>query len=381
MIRKILRKNDGITLVELMVSIAIGTMIFAAATTVLLLGFRIHAKTTDSIEQQYTARMVISMLEQMAENGEFDKVDRQSDGSWKLGKKDASQKNKFASVTLSYSAPQKTIYTGDYGTESKTAVLENVIASYIILEGKLLTISLEDANSTYTSTVYCRTTQIEGGKNFEAGDNTAIIPKPGESDAAEKQGRAVLLNFLNSQAGVHGGIINHDKRTCGSICGNRCHQFNFFSQWYVNGYENNPGWSAETPWCGCFVSWGLCHVDGLTKQGPNDRWFANVDDFMDYFTEETTGGWKTSGTTPVPGDLIFFDMVNGSNDNPSHMGVVLSTETPVDDNNAITVIKTIEGNSADMVAIREYTLPDKRILGYGDPWAAQPIPSEKPDAS
>ena len=37
-------------------------------------------------------------------------------------------------------------------------------------------------------------------------------------------------------------------------------------------------------------------------------------------------------------------------------------------------IITIEGNSADVVAIREYDLSDSRILGYGDPWAAKDHP-------
>ena len=132
---KFWKKNDGLTLIELMISIAIGTMIFAAATTVLLLGIRINHHTTDSIMQQYTARTVISMMEQMAEEGSVNKTYRAPDGSWKLGTKpsdkaDADQEpGEFANVVLSYSSIDQTIFTGNYDTDNKTPILENVIAT------------------------------------------------------------------------------------------------------------------------------------------------------------------------------------------------------------------------------------------------------------
>lgn len=357
MMRRFWRKNDGLTLVELMVSIAIGTMIFAAATTVLLLGFRIHGKTTDSIEQQYTARMVVTMLEDMASDGDMGKIKRELDGSWWVY--DDQQHE-----VISYSAEDQAIYVGS----QSEPVLTNIVASYLILNDKnVLTISLEDPDRTYSSSIFCRVVPEKdaAGKNFEDVPPAHIGSPNGDSAEAKQK----FLAVLTSQVGVHGGIINHDKRICSSVCDNRCHKFNFFSQWYINGYENNPGWSAETPWCGCFVSWGLCHVDGLAKQGPNNRWFANVDTFMDYFRKETTGGWKEADTTPAPGDLIFFDMVNGSDDNPSHMGAVL--DLVKNESGAVVGIKTIEGNSADVVAIREYSISDPKILGYGDPWAAK----------
>lgn len=376
MIKKFLRKNDGLTLVELMVSIAIGTMIFAAATTVLLLGFRIHGKTTDSIEQQYTARMVISMLEQMAENGEFDKVERLNDGSWKLGKKKTvNEHEQFDSVILSYSALDQTIYTGDYSSDTKTAVLENVVASYLILDGKLLNISLEDTNGTYTSTVYCRMINISGGENFKPVKGEDIA---GSGQDTGSQNRELFLALLNSQVGTKGGIIDHskepnnlifdkDNKVVGVEIKCACKTYNFFSEWYLGGYTEETkakGWGPETPWCACFVSWGLINT-GLAGPSSDPKWFANVDSFMKYLKTraDEKNAWKAAGSTPVPGDLIFFDMINGSNDNPSHMGVVLSVQ-----GNKIT---TIEGNSADVVAIREYAINDSRILGYGDPWAAK----------
>lgn len=361
------RKNEGLTLVELMVSIAIGTMIFAAATTVLLLGIRIHHHTTDAIQQQYTARTVITMMEQMAEEGSVNKTYRTKDGSWKLGtkvpNKDNQEEHEFEKVMLSYSSKDQTVFTGDYESENKSAILENVVASYIVLDENVLTVSLEDTEGTYSSSVYCRIAGMSGGKNFESLPNESIA---GATDKEEKE-RFLLL--LNSQIGKRGGFIDHEKEleildeaSCG--CGNR----KFFSEWFLpNGYDEEAtakGWGPDTPWCGCFVSWGLVKA-GLNGPSSNLKWFENVDTFMKYFKTraEQKNCWKIAGSTPLPGDLIFFDMVGGTTDNPSHMGAVLSVK-----NGKVT---TIEGNSADMVAVREYDLTDPRIIGYGDPWAAQ----------
>ena len=145
------KKNQGLTLVELMVSIAIGTMIFAAATTVLLLGVRINHHATDSVMQQYTARMVVTMLEDLAAEGDMGEIKRSMDGSWVVHR----DKTKNSPV-VSYSAVQQAIYTN----AQTEPILENVIASYLIYDDKsgLLTISLEDHDTTYTSTVFCRIT-------------------------------------------------------------------------------------------------------------------------------------------------------------------------------------------------------------------------------
>ena len=390
MIKKFLRKNDGLTLVELMVSIAIGTMIFAAATTVLLLGFRIHAKTTDSIEQQYTARMVVTMLEEMASDGDMGKIKRDLDGSWWVY--DDQQHE-----VIFYSAGNQAIYVGS----QPEPVLKNIVASYLILdEKKVLTISLEDPDRTYSSSIFCRTVLNEEGEKFEDSPVDHLGSTSGDDAVAKQE----FLGILLSQVGTKGGIIDHSKEP-GNYTENEkgevieiniecdCKTFNFFSEWYLGGYTATTeanGWGPETPWCACFVSWGLVNA-GLSKETQNQNsndanWYANVDAFMKYFRTRAVekNCWKSAKSSPapvpVPGDLIFFDMIKGSNDDPSHMGVVLSVEILKDENespildeqgNQITIVKTIEGNSADVVAIREYAIDDDRILGYGDPWAAQ----------
>ena len=76
---KLWKNNDGLTLVELMVSIAIGSMILLATVTVLLLGFRIQHNTTKSVTQQYTARTVVTLLENMSAEGSFNGVRREKE--------------------------------------------------------------------------------------------------------------------------------------------------------------------------------------------------------------------------------------------------------------------------------------------------------------
>jgi cell wall-associated NlpC family hydrolase len=102
------------------------------------------------------------------------------------------------------------------------------------------------------------------------------------------------------------------------------------------------------------------------KIGPEGhlKWYANVDEFMAYFNPvEGSVTWLPGGSTPTPGDLIFFDWDKGTN--PEHVGVVIEVKTVKIGDQEKTVIYTIEGNSSGRVAIRSYTLGDKRIIGYG----------------
>ena len=86
------------------------------------------------------------------------------------------------------------------------------------------------------------------------------------------------------------------------------------------------------------------------------------------------GQFHTSG--PQPGDQIFFGK---SLDNATHTGIVESVDSKQ--------VHTIEGNTSDQVARRNYSLTNSRILGYGRPGydgapveAPQPVeqPTERP---
>ena len=389
------QKNDGITLVELLVSIAIGATILLAASTVLLLGLRVNHQTTEAVTRQYTARTVLTLMENLVSEGTINLVNQDENGAWKVGIKKTDRETDFEQVLLSYDPAEKAIYTGD-SSAGGTIMLENVIASYVVLKDQVLTVSIEDKTENYTTSIYCRTAGASGEYDVSVEPGSAVD---------RTLDRKYFLNTLISQLGNFGGIIHHsqeprnqsgDGQAANVAC--FCKEYNFFSEWYIGGFDANAkvqGWNENTPWCACFVSWGLygLYVDYASDEDDstvpllppenNEKWFANVDDFMTYFVksqvdyekhrEQTDQNapayeiWTKKTVKPEPGDLIFFNTTSSDEANPSHMGAVLYTEAGEDGWYVI----TIEGNSADMVAVRKYHMNDSDIIGYGDPWAAQ----------
>ena len=61
------KRNDGFTLVELIVSIAISTIITAGVLSILLFGMRINAKTADNVKQQNATNMITQIVQTVAE--------------------------------------------------------------------------------------------------------------------------------------------------------------------------------------------------------------------------------------------------------------------------------------------------------------------------
>lgn len=146
-----------------------------------------------------------------------------------------------------------------------------------------------------------------------------------------------FLKILVSQMGSNGEII-----------GGGMSSYDYYTEWYIGGYDGNTGWNANTPWCASFISWCIGQIN-LSVNGQAPR-YANVDLFKNSFETEN---WLTSDNMPNAGDLVFF----GYNNDPNHMGVVLATDEDA--------IYTIEGNTSNVVGIRKYSIQDERILGYG----------------
>lgn len=146
-----------------------------------------------------------------------------------------------------------------------------------------------------------------------------------------------FLKTLVSQMGSSGEII-----------GGGMSSYDYYTEWYIGGYDGKTGWSATTPWCASYISWCIGQIN-LSVNGQAPR-YANVDLFKNSFDTES---WLTPDNTPNAGDLVFF----GYNNDPNHMGVILATDEEA--------IYTIEGNTANVVGIRKYSIMDERILGYG----------------
>lgn len=339
------KRNEGLTLVELMVAILVAAIITTAATTILLLGLRVNRHSTETAQTQYTARTVLTVLENLASEGTIASVEAHSNpNTWVVLDKDGK-------VLLSYNSSDKAIFTGD--GESKVPLLEDVTASHILYtEDGLLTFAMETAGETYTSSVYCRTLDRSNVTEDSADNENQTI-----GDTTPH--RLAFLKALLSQHGSVGGVIQYGMENVAYDSEN----YRFFSEWYVGSYNYvgaDSSWNYRTPWCACFISWGLNHykTDGQRLSLK----FAEVSDFKGYIAAYGDRLLGKGSDAVQPGDLIFFDWEkDGSLD---HIGAVLRTEG--------NTVFTIEGNSANTVAIRKYDKSDDRIVGYGVlPWLSE----------
>ena len=327
------RNNSGFTMVELLVTVAVSSIVLAAAASLMLLGLRVHQTTQKEAGEQQTVRIVLSALEDLSASGKIYRVEPLSDG-WQLQGKTAD--GTPGAVLLRYNSGTLTS-----GTSGDQVLLDNLRGARVDLDGSLVTFTFATAAHSYSTSVFCRT-GIEGdsvGKE-EAKEKLDELKKPNLPDAAdltdtEKAARFAFLQKLADQYESRGEIIG------GS---------GYFSEWYIGNYADNPGWNQYTPWCACFLSWAAdqkkASIDG------NPPRFAKVDDGMKLFRDDQ---WRDSGATPIPGDYVFFDW-DGDSD-PDHVGAVLC----VDGNQ----LYTIEGNSGGRVAVNCYPKNDPRIMGYG----------------
>lgn len=108
-------------------------------------------------------------------------------------------------------------------------------------------------------------------------------------------------------------------------------------------------------WCGEFVLWVFVHCFGVDRTlemlcSPKPSGIPLCSLAAQYF--KNAGRWATQ---PQVGAVIFFFVNGGIN----HTGIVTKV--------GMGAIETVEGNSSDMVARRNYAIGDSRIAGYGIP--------------
>lgn len=331
------RNNSGFTMVELLVTVAVSSIVLAAAASLMLLGLRVHQTTQKEAGEQQTVRIVLSALEDLSASGKIYRVEPLSDG-WQLQGKTAD--GTPGAVLLRYNSG--TLTSGASGDQ---VLLDNLRGARVDLDGSLVTFTFATAAHSYSTSVFCRT-GIEGDSvgKAEAQKKLEELKTPNLPDAAdltekEKAARFAFLQTLAGQLDSRGEIKNTDT---------------YFSEWYIRSYKDNPGWNQYTPWCACFLSWGAAQQPNETFDGNPPR-FADVDEGMASFQN---GKWRNpndANNMPIPGDYVFFDWDRDSD--PDHVGAVLC----VDGNQ----LYTIEGNSGGRVAVNRYPLSDKRIVGYG----------------
>lgn len=333
---KHLKRQDGFTLVELVVGIACATMVMAAAAALLLMGARIQRTLRDEAKEQQTVRIVLTMLEDLASEGGFDRVVTTETG-WEL-------QNKAGTIVIAYKNGSLS------GAGENNVLLDGLKVAHAELNGQLLTFTFETDQNSYESSVYCRLIPQAGNTGdispvkgaIESGDISKVEGLTGDETA-----RYAFLQTLCAEYGSTGQIKGSTQ---------------YYSEWYAATKSLNVSeWGAGVPWCACFLSWAIDQHSAKVTSTPK---FADVDDGVTNFQNGTYGTWKTSA--PIPGDYIFFDWeANNTSDpdynDPDHVGVVLYVHG--------NTIYTIEGNSGSRVAIRSYLSTDKRIMGYGVlPW-------------
>lgn len=321
------RNNSGFTMVELLVTVAVSSIVLAAAASLMLLGLRVHQTTQKEAGEQQTVRIVLSALEDLSASGKIYRVQPLSDG-WQLQGKTADGKS--GAVLLRYKSGKLTS-----GTSGDQVLLDNLRGAQVILDGSLVTFSFSTAAHSYSTSVFCRT-GIEGDSvgKAEAQEKLKELEKP------EKDARFEFLKTLAGQLDSRGEIKKTDT---------------YFSEWYIGNYADHPGWNQYTPWCACFLSWAADQKKASIDGDPPR--FANVDTGMEGF--QKSGKWRSpndANNKPIPGDYVFFDWDRDSD--PDHVGAVLC----VDENG---YLYTIEGNSSGRVAVNRYPKNDPRIMGYG----------------
>ena len=330
------KRNHGFTLVELVVTMAVASVVMLAATTTLLSYIRINKQGTDIAIRQNTVQIVTSVISDLAAEATV-KSPVQSGSEWTLP---CIAEGGTEDILFEYK--NSTIFVR--GTE----FLTNVSQANIELkpDGLLkidFTVKENEKEIPYKISVYCRLAQPSETTGESDEENPVSfslrrsLDEPQTTDWSRiryADARKNLISVLEAEKGSTGASL-----TTGE----------YFSEWYIGGYDSNPGWNKDTPWCACFVSWALeqCSENLLTV--PK---YAHVEEFMNSFPIDR---WKTSN--PQPGDIIFFDWVENNTKFPQHVGVVTAVENGT--------VRTIEGNADGEVASRVYALDDGRILGYG----------------
>lgn len=333
------RNNSGFTMVELLVTVAVSSIVLAAAASLMLLGLRVHQTTQKEAGEQQTVRIVLSALEDLSASGKIYRVEPLSDG-WQLQGKTAD--GKPGAVLLRYDSGKLTS-----GTSGDQVLLDNLRGAQVILDGSLVTFTFATAAHRYSTSVFCRT-GIKGDSVGKADAQekleelkTPTLPESTTLSKTEMDARFAFLQTLADQ---------YDSR--GEIKGDKANRY--FSEWYIGNYESNPGWNQYTPWCACFLSWAADQKKASIDGDPPR--FANVDTGMEGF--QKSGKWRSpndANNKPIPGDYVFFDWDRDSD--PDHVGAVLCVKDGY--------LYTIEGNSGGRVAVNCYPKNNPRIMGYG----------------
>ena len=124
----------------------------------------------------------------------------------------------------------------------------------------------------------------------------------------------------------------------------------------IRGYTRYGAWYGDHygDWCAMFVSFCLNYsqIDEIPYNSNVASWIADLKQ-MDVYRQ-------AGEYTPVPGDLIFYDM--NQDGRPDHIGIVEELIGETESQKA--QIKALEGNASDKVRYVYYNHDNSRIIGF-----------------
>lgn len=180
----------------------------------------------------------------------------------------------------------------------------------------------------------------EWAKNIYSQDWTQLYSGiPNVTDLVGNNTDLSGVEFIDGDRPGYDAIANAGRGQLGNAGGQK------FWSWY--------GFDYRVEWCAIFVSWCANQTGNLNSAVPK---FALCEDGIRWY--QSRGQWAARGdTTPVAGDIIFFDW--GADGDPDHVGIVVGSDG--------TNVYTVEGNSGDQVRTKSYALNSNVIFGYGLP--------------
>ena len=162
--------------------------------------------------------------------------------------------------------------------------------------------------------------------------------------------RLDIVNVALSQVGYHEGNQVADL-TGGSYGSGNVTEYGYWYGMCVLG--NGTGFFHE--WCAMFTAWSARQAR-VPVTVVNNAAYAHIGMNPYYFNVV----FHNRGTyTPRTGDLIIYDWANNGRQ-WDHVGIVLYVENGR--------VHTVEGNSSDRVIMRDFSLNDHEIQGFGAPF-------------
>lgn len=321
-------QKKGFTLIELVVVILCAVLVTVAASSVMLLGLRIHQASVENMERQNEVRIVSALLQKLAD--EKTAVTRFVPGeeTWQL-LNDSSEVIKYENHAL---------------FANGTVLIDEITGSELNeLPNDLLQFIFRFGENEYAFTIH-----FDGISETTLASSVMFLSARPKS--VEDRGREMLVTIAQEQLGSGGQIRFQGKD-----------QSEYYSGWYTRQVNRAMNWDSDTPWCACFLSW-LADQSAVKLPAGNIPYFANVNDGMLGFQGLATGNgaawngqWRDSSYDPAPGDFIFFEL--DGDPEPDHVGLV--TELTPDG-----TIWTIEGNLNNQVQAASYT-DRSTIVGFG----------------